>query len=147
MITVLVIALIGGIVCGTMIVFLRKKRDAAEQRAGGLQQACEQMRARIGELETELHNRHEVQQATDAQRQTGAYEQHTRLNELTGRKIELEMKWLESQTAAMAESRKRDEAWLEYHELMVEKTKLEMDSLRLYIQEQRKRLAGDDWNH
>lgn len=95
---------------------------------------------------------HEAQQVRNQQANASSsrddimFEQHRQMNELTINKLKAEAEWMASQTAARAKDQLRDEAWLEYHELMVEKAKLEIDSLRLYIQEQRKRL-NDDWNH
>jgi predicted transcriptional regulator len=125
----------------------RSARFAAEARVRELADLRDRMNARIEELADELKRRGVAAQGVEAERQTSAFDQHTRLNELTGKKLEAELKWLESQIEARDASRQRDEAWIEYHELMVEKTRLEMDSLRLYIQEQRKKLASDDWGH
>lgn len=72
------------------------------------------------------------------------FEQHRRMNQLTIAKLEAEIQLMHAQITQRATSEDRLEAGKEYHELMVEKTKLEMDSLRLHIAELRKRM--EDWN-
>ena len=70
-------------------------------------------------------------------------EQHRRLNDLQIAKLQSEVELLRGQVQASAHNPDRIDASKEYHELMVEKTKLEMDSLRLHIAEQRRRM--EDW--
>ncbi len=131
---------------GAFIVLIREqgKLKKAEARVEELAQVRAQLQERLGEQGEELQ-RLGRGGGLDAERQAKAFEQHTHLNELTCMKLEAELKWLTSQLDARGAGRQRDDAWMEYHELMVEKTKLEMDSLRLYVQEQRKRLASDEW--
>ena len=59
-------------------------------------------------------------------------------------KLEAEVQLMQAQLALRATMKDREEAGKEVHELMVEKTKLEIDSLRLHIAELRKRM--EDWN-
>lgn len=68
------------------------------------------------------------------------FEQHKRMNDLTIAKLEAEVALLQAQLKTRADDDDRLHAAKEYHELSVEKTKLEIDSLRLHIAEQRKRL-------
>jgi hypothetical protein len=90
-----------------------------------------------------IHARHEQERAQhDAQREQRdreerAYKQHVALNDLTGRKLEAESKLLESQVERDRTTREREE---EFHKLMVQKTRLEIQSLQLHIREQRKRI-------
>jgi hypothetical protein len=72
------------------------------------------------------------------------FEQHRRMNQLTIAKLETEIQLMQAQLTQRETTEDRLEAGKEYHELMVEKTKLEMDSLRLHIAELRKRM--EDWN-
>ncbi|MEK6700800.1 MAG: hypothetical protein AABZ53_00925 [Planctomycetota bacterium] len=68
---------------------------------------------------------------------------HRQMNELTIAKLKAEVQLLETQASTRDGIKDREEAGKEYHELMVEKAKLEIDSLRLHIAELRKRM--DDW--
>ena len=65
---------------------------------------------------------------------------HDDLNRLMAQKMERELKLLDVQV----ELARRDQAMrsdqLDYHDTMMEKAKLEIESLKLHIQEQRKRL-------
>ncbi len=65
---------------------------------------------------------------------------HEDLNRLMAQKMERELKLLDVQV----ELARRDQAMrsdqLDYHDTMMEKAKLEIESLKLHIQEQRKRL-------
>ena len=71
------------------------------------------------------------------------FDQHRRMNELQIAKLTAEVELLQRQVKSRQLDEDRIEAGKEYHELMVEKTKLEMDSLRLHIAELRKRM--EDW--
>ena len=71
------------------------------------------------------------------------FEQHRRMNDLQVAKLAAEVELLERQVKAGSLNDDRIEAGKEYHELLVEKTKLEMDSLRLHIAEVRRRM--EDW--
>lgn len=71
------------------------------------------------------------------------FDQHARMNELTIAKLTAEVEILQTQSKHRSSEADRIEAGKEYHELMVEKTRLEMDSLRLHIAEQRRRI--EDW--
>lgn len=78
-----------------------------------------------------------------AEHEQQMFEQHRRLNELQGRKLQLELRLMETQLRLMeADLSKRDEAG-QVHSAMLLKTRLEVDSLKLHISEQRKRL--DDY--
>jgi peptidoglycan hydrolase CwlO-like protein len=81
--------------------------------------------------------------ARAAEREDVMFEQHRQLNDLTRRKLELELKLMETQLRIMeADIHKREES-TDFHNTMIQKTQLEIDSLRLHIREQRKRL--DDY--
>jgi hypothetical protein len=67
-----------------------------------------------------------------------------RLGELHVLKMEAELAMLQRQLSEQHGEADRLEASKEFHELMVEKTRLEMDSMRLHIAEQRRRI--DDWH-
>lgn len=71
------------------------------------------------------------------------FEQHKRLNDLAIQKLEAEVQLLQAQVKSRADDDDRLHAAKEFHELSVEKTRLEIDSLRLHITEQRKRM--EDW--
>lgn len=71
------------------------------------------------------------------------FEQHRRMNELTIAKLETEIEAMRTQLREHGPDSEREEAAKEYHELMVEKARLEMDLLRLQIAEMRRR--AEDW--
>lgn len=71
------------------------------------------------------------------------FEQHRRLNDLQIAKLSAELELLKRQIDRKAEEADRMEAGKEVHELMVEKTRLEIDNLRLHLVELRKR--AEDW--
>jgi hypothetical protein len=79
----------------------------------------------------------------DDSRNQVMFEQHRRMNDLQIAKLSAEVELLQRQVKGRELDEDRIEASKEYHELMVEKTKLEMDSLRLHIAELRKRM--EDW--
>ncbi len=74
----------------------------------------------------------------------GGDEIQRRLGELHVQKMEAEVALLQRQLSEQTVEADRLEASKEFHELMVEKTRLEMDSMRLHIAEQRRRI--DDWH-
>lgn len=86
--------------------------------------------------------RSQVTQRGDTQNAV-IFEQHRRVNELQIAKLMAEVELLQRQVKSRELEEDRIEASKEYHELMVEKTKLEIDSLRLHIAEIRKRM--EDW--
>ena len=73
------------------------------------------------------------------------FSQHKQMNELQIAKLTAEVELLQNQVKAKAIDDDRIEASKEYHELMVEKTRLEMDTLRLHLMELRKRARTEDW--
>lgn len=70
-------------------------------------------------------------------------ERDRRLAEMQMAKLAAEIELLRGQLTSRRNDGERQEAAKEYHELMVEKARLEIDSLRLHITEARKRL--EDW--
>jgi hypothetical protein len=84
-----------------------------------------------------------AQMQVSAERDQRAYAQHVALNDLTAEKIKLENQYLQLQVRIgqlKIEAREHNE---EYHRLMSQKTQLEIQSLKLHIREQHKRL--DDY--
>jgi methylmalonyl-CoA mutase N-terminal domain/subunit len=76
----------------------------------------------------------------NAEREQRAYAQHVALNDLAAQKMKLEIEHLQMQARLgqmEVESRERAD---EYHRLMSEKTRFEIQSLKLHIREQNKRL-------
>lgn len=108
----------------------REKRLAAQQRALQAEHA--------------LASSPGAEDQLNAKRNEMLFEQHRRMNQLTIAKLESEVQLMQLQLQSKDSLKDREEAGKEYHELMVEKTKLEMDSLRLHIAELRKRM--DDWS-
>jgi|GEM_PF-2566851 len=95
------------------------------------------------DLVLEEQSRANAQMQANAERDQRAYAQHVALNDLTAEKIKLENQYLQLQVRIgqmEIESRERAE---EYHRLMSEKTRFEIQSLKLHIREQNKRL--DDY--
>lgn len=68
-----------------------------------------------------------------------------RMAELHVAKLEAELTMMQRQLAEAPTDADRLEASKEFHELMVEKTRLEIDSLRLHVAEQRRRI--EDWRN
>lgn len=97
-------------------------------------QAAESQFARLAQAQT-------APQLSD--RDAAMYEQHKRMNDLQIEKLAAEVQLLKAQSEAGIDIADRHEASKEYHELMVEKTRLEMDVLRLQIAEHRRRM--EDW--
>ena len=126
------IAIVVACVLGVPIGFLYNKerlaRRAAERRVAEAHQA---LRAAAEERPSE------------GGRDAIMFGQHRQMNELTIAKLRAEVQLLETQASVRESVKDREEAGKEYHELMVEKAKLEIDSLRLHIAELRKRM--DDW--
>lgn len=118
--------------------FVIYRRERAE-RLVAERRAVEAIRA-LQTAETVAHG----EDAKNSERSDLLYEQHRRMNQLTIAKLEAELQLMQIQLAHRATTEDRIEAGKEVHELMVEKTKLEMDSLRLHIAEVRKRM--EDWN-
>lgn len=73
------------------------------------------------------------------------FEQHRRMNDLQIAKLTAELELLRRQVDRKDEDADRIAAGKEVHELMVEKTRLEIDGLRLQLVEMRKRT--EDWGH
>jgi Tfp pilus assembly protein PilV len=111
----------------------RNERLAAQRRAFDAERALLASGNSNGGEEAKLAERNDLM-----------FEQHRRMNQLTIAKLETEIQLMQAQLTQRETTEDRLEAGKEYHELMVEKTKLEMDSLRLHIAELRKRM--EDWN-
>jgi chromosome segregation ATPase len=112
----------------------------SQRQTAAIAQRAEALTAALREAEKLLESRSDP--AND-QRNASMFAQHTRINELTIAKLDAEVQLLQSQLSSRDVNDDRLEAGKEYHELMVEKTRLEMDSLRLHIAELRKR--AEDW--
>jgi hypothetical protein len=92
----------------------------------------------------DAHRRSQAQTDVHAERDQKAYAQHVALNDLTAEKIKLENQYLQLQVKIgqlEIDARERNE---DYHRLMSQKTQLEIQSLKLHIREQTKRL--DDFS-
>lgn len=109
-------------------------REAAQRRAALVEQA----------LASRGPTAEEQAEVAAAHRNQVMFDQHKRINQLTIDKLEAEVQLMQAQLAARVNQKDREEAGKEAHELMVEKTRLEIDSLRLHIAEMRKRM--EDWN-
>lgn len=68
-----------------------------------------------------------------------AYAQHVALNELQTTKLTLETKLLQAQFENVERDRHMRDNHEDYHKLMMQKTELEILSLKLHIKEMRKR--------
>jgi Tfp pilus assembly protein PilX len=134
---VLVVLIVLFLILMMVLVYLHQRATQtaaqATQRAAALAEA-------LREAEKALETRND---AAAAERNASMFAQHTRINELTIAKLDAEVQLMHAQLASRDLNEDRVEAGKEYHELMVEKTKLEMDSLRLHIAELRKR--AEDW--
>lgn len=80
------------------------------------------------------------QDQTQRERDSKAYSQHVALNELTAKKIELETKLMQAQLDTVERDRTARDHHEDYQRLMIQKTELEIQSLKLHIREQRKRI-------
>ncbi|MDX2131662.1 MAG: hypothetical protein SFY69_06395 [Planctomycetota bacterium] len=126
-------------VAGPFVALLRREANRRRQAEQALVEARRALEASAnaagagGGVSREVH----------AQRESIAFEQHRRLNDLAYRKMGLEVQALEVQLKLMeSDLRRRDEAG-EHAEAALQKVRLEIDSLRLHIREQRKRV--DDY--
>lgn len=79
-----------------------------------------------------------------AHRERVIFEQHRALNDLQASKLRGELQLIEQQLAARETREDREHAGREFHELMVEKARLEIDNLRLHNAELRRRI--EDWD-
>lgn len=118
------------IVVATILINTERQKRAAMER---------EFRGIIAEQNAQV----ESHKQRHDQRENVMYEQHKKMNDLQVAKLAAEVELLQRQVKSHGLDQDRIEAGKEYHELMVEKTKLEMDSLRLHIAEMRKRL--EDW--
>lgn len=95
-------------------------------------------------MHTAAAQRHHLEEQA-ARQDNAMLDQHKRMNDLQIAKLTAEVELLQNQVKAKTLDEDRIEASKEYHELMVEKTRLEMDSLRLHLLELRKRARTEDW--
>lgn len=72
-----------------------------------------------------------------------AFNQHLALNDLQAKKVELETRVLQAQLEAADRDKRARQLQEEFHKLVVDKTSLEIQSLKLHIKEQMKR--NDDF--
>lgn len=73
-------------------------------------------------------------------RDENLFDQHMTLNALTAEKLRLEAQYLQLQTDIARKEIEARGRMDKYHDLMTQKAQLEVQSLRLHIREQRKRL-------
>lgn len=120
--------LLGLIVCGVLGFAAYAKERAARIRAQ--RAAAETMAAHASQA---------------AARESDGEALQRRMAELHVAKLEAELTMMQRQLAEAPTDADRLEASKEFHELMVEKTRLEIDSLRLHVAEQRRRV--EDWRN
>ncbi len=112
------------IVASVVIVFWRRDRARVEQ---------------IRERELAAYqDRNRVEQV-QKDRDGKAYAQHVALNDLQTAKLTLETKLLQAQFDNVERDRHMRDNHEDYHKLMMQKTELEIQSLKLHIREMRKR--------
>lgn len=108
-----------------------------------LERAARQRERRLAGLLMSMQMQREQAAGVDSERERVMYQLHRDLNERQVLKLDAELVLLQGQQKLMeSELRRRDEA-AEFHAAMMEKTRLEVESLKLHIREQRKRL--DDY--
>lgn len=99
-------------------------------------------RIRVSQIrERELaayQDRNRVEQL-QKERDGKAYAQHVALNELQTTKLALETKLLQAQFDNVERDRHMRDNHEDYHKLMMQKTELEIQNLKLHIREMRKR--------
>lgn len=78
--------------------------------------------------------------AEAAMRERAAFDQHMEASKTGVAKMRREMEMLEIQLKLAAWEVSKRQDMRDYHDLMMDKTRLEIESLRLHIKEQRKRL-------
>ncbi len=127
-------ALLTFVVIAAVIIAIRER-----SRAKALEGRVEQMQGAFSAHAQASQGNEQTERA----RQNLMFDQHKRLNELTIAKFEAEIELIKNQVVERDREQERYIAGKEYHELMVEKSRLEIDSLRLHITELRQRL--DDW--
>lgn len=112
-----------------MIAFMQKRTAA--------------LRMRLAELERMVAG----SQTDDVQRNTVMYEQHRQMNALQIEKMQTELAMMQREGAKFSLNAEQEKdrylAEREFHEIMVEKNRLEIENLRLHIRELRKRM--EDW--
>ncbi len=120
------------IVAIAMLLIYLDRRDKLDRRG--------QTREKIGRV---VPQPSQIEVDQQAEREQKAYAQHVALNDLAAEKMKLEIQYLQLQTKIgelEVSSRERAD---EYHRLMSEKARFEIQSLKLHIREQNKRL--DDY--
>lgn len=120
---IVVIAIVGVAVVGIAAFILREKLKTRQIREREL--AAYQDRNRV----------EQVQKDRDGK----AYAQHVALNDLQTAKLTLETKLLQAQFDNVERDRHMRDNHEDYHKLMMQKTELEIQSLKLHIREMRKR--------
>ena len=118
--------------------------NAVYQSSRAKRSMLERERTAQAEQARQMESQHQ-QQSRQREREEGAYQQHIRLQELTARKLDLEARLLTAQAENIDRDRQIREKNAEYHELMVKKAQLEIQSLKLHIKEQLKR--GEDFTN
>lgn len=95
--------------------------------------------ARLAQIESQMAELEQSRSAAAVTEQQ--FERTLGLTHLSKMQAELEL--LKRQVASAAAENDREVAAKEYHELMVEKARLEIDALRLQVAEMRRR--SEDW--
>ncbi len=86
---------------------------------------------------------HEQAAVTHRDRENSAFQQHTELNSLAAQKFKREIELLDVQLQLAKFDLGMRHDHRDYHDLVMEKARLEIESLKLHIKEQRKR--NDDF--
>lgn len=85
----------------------------------------------------------EMASRTHRERESSAFQQHTELNTLAAQKFKREVELLDVQLQLAKFDLGMRHDHRDYHDLVMEKARLEIESLKLHIKEQRKR--NDDF--
>jgi hypothetical protein len=108
-----------------------------------VERSARERERRLAGLLMSMQMHREQNASVDAERERVMFQLHRDLNERQLLKLDAELVLMQGQQKLMeGELRRRDEA-AEFHAAMMEKTRLEVESLKLHIREQRKRL--DDY--
>jgi cell division protein FtsL len=86
---------------------------------------------------------HEQSAVTHRDRESSAFQQHTELNSLAAQKFKREVELLDIQLQLAKFDLGMRHDHRDYHDLVMEKARLEIESLKLHIKEQQKR--NDDF--
>lgn len=138
-----VVLLVIVIILSAVIFRMHQQTLRLEAQLRVMREAVEAAKTRVGSASEQTQAESTQTAGTIDPRGQIMFEQHRRLNDLQIAKLSAELELLKRQIDRKGEEADRLEAGKEVHELMVEKTRLEIDSLRLHLVELRKR--AEDW--